>query len=231
MRRWLLGAALAASTIAAAGFTTEAPAQAPTGGVRYLLFVRHGIYDYDSTADDRTGNALNPLGREQARAVGERLRGLGVARLRLLTSDFTRARETADTIGRVVGLPAVRDTLLRECTPTQTPPATAPGAAEEAVACDSSLARAWARYVVPAEQDAHDVLVCHGNVIRWFVARALGLDARRWRGMDIGNASVTVIAVRPDGTTRLVAYSDVGHLAPRSQTWSGRGWGLPKAAR
>jgi serine/threonine-protein phosphatase PGAM5 len=217
--------------LASSVWASHGAAQPITGGTRYLLLIRHGIYDYDSTADDRIGNPLNPRGREQARAVAERLRGLDVARLRLVSSDFTRARETADTIGRVLAIAPLRDTLLRECTPTQQPPATRPGAAAEAIACDTTLSRAWARYAVPAAADAHDVLVCHGNVIRWFVAQALGLPPGRWRAMDIGNASVTVIAVRADGTVRLVAYCDVGHLAPGFQTWSGRGWGLGAAAR
>jgi hypothetical protein len=57
--------------------------------------------------------------------------------------------------------------------------------------------------------------------------------AQRWGRMGIGNASLTVLAVRPDGTARLVMYSDVGHLPVDKQTWSGRGvgWGLPAAAR
>ncbi len=101
------------------------------------------------------------------------------------------------------------------------------GHSPESIArCDSNLSIAWARFMRPTpEADTHDVLVCHGNVIRWFVSRAMSGDTRRWADMDIGNASISLIAVRPDGTTRLVMFSDVGHLPVEKQTWSGRGGG------
>jgi hypothetical protein len=49
--------------------------------------------------------------------------------------------------------------------------------------------------------------------------------------MDIGNGSITVIAVRADGSTRLASFSDVGHLPPDQQSWtgSGAGWSPPPA--
>ena len=92
--------------------------------------------------------------------------------------------------------------------------------------CAATLETAWAKYCRPSsERDAHDILVCHGNVIRWFVNRALGNDVRHWTSLDIGNGSLTILAESPDGTTRLVMYSDVGHLPVEKQSWAGRGPG------
>jgi hypothetical protein len=47
--------------------------------------------------------------------------------------------------------------------------------------------------------------------------------------MEIANASLTILAVRPDGTSRLVSFSDVGHLPVARQTWTGKGagWSAP----
>ena len=75
----------------------------------------------------------------------------------------------------------------------------------------------------------HDVLVCHGNVIRWFVCKALGVDLNQWTRMDIANASLTVITIRSDGTTRLEIFGEVAHLPIAKQTWSGKGpgWAAP----
>jgi serine/threonine-protein phosphatase PGAM5 len=99
-------------------------------------------------------------------------------------------------------------------------------AADDIALCDGNLAAAWAKYVTPTpDADTHDLLVCHGNVIRWMVAKAMGSDSRTWTHMDIANASLTVISVRPDGTVRLVMYSDVGHMPVDKQTWAGRGAG------
>ena len=98
--------------------------------------------------------------------------------------------------------------------------------------CLSNLQAAWTKYFrASPERDAHDVLVCHGNVIRWFVNRALANDVRHWTSLDIGNASLTIVAVQPDGTTRVVLYSDVGHLPVAKQTWAGRGAGWGTTAR
>jgi len=52
--------------------------------------------------------------------------------------------------------------------------------------CEANLHGAWARYFRPTpEADQYEVLVCHGNVLRWLVARALGLDSLKWSRMDI----------------------------------------------
>lgn len=219
---------LAAARSASGADSTSAP-QSPiaASGTRYLYLVRHGMYDRDSTDIDRSGNGLNALGREQARLVGERLAALGVPITSFVTSDFTRARETADEIGRVLGAKAVEDSLIHECTPTvgrvdytlyHTP--------EENAQCDACLQAAWNKYARPSpDGDAYDLLVCHGNVIRWFAAKALGLEITRWYAMDIANASLTVIAIRGDGSTRLAVFSDAGHIPVAKQTWTGRGAG------
>jgi serine/threonine-protein phosphatase PGAM5 len=144
---------------------------------------------------------------------------------RLVSSDFTRARETADDIGHVLGMTPERDSLLHECNPGPALSDRGPSAGEIA-ACTANLEATWAKYARPSPQaDERDVLVCHGNVIRWLTCRALGADTKSWRAMEIANASITVIAVRADGSTRLVTYSEVGYLPLEDQTWAGRGPG------
>jgi serine/threonine-protein phosphatase PGAM5 len=205
----------------------------PGAGIHYVCLIRHGIYDPDTSrnADDVVTNGLNALGHEQARLIGARLAALPVRPASLVTSNYRRARETAEDIGGLLGKEPVLDTLIHECSPaSDRADYMKRYAAEEIAACDSNLARAWAKYMVPSpDADRHDVLVCHGNVIRWFVSRALAGDPRRWPWMEIANGSLTILAVRPDGTTRLVCFSDVGHLPVPKQTWTGKGagWGAP----
>ena len=57
------------------------------------------------------------------------------------------------------------------------------------------------------------VLVCHGNVIRYFVARALQLDPEIWLRMAVNNASYTVLDVHSDGHVSLRALGNDGHLS------------------
>ncbi len=47
----------------------------------------------------------------------------------------------------------------------------------------------------------------------------LGLDAERWLALTIANCSLTVVQVRPEGTMRLLSFSDVGHLPVPLQTY------------
>ena len=205
------------------------PVTSGTGtGIHYVYLVRHGIYDRDSLAtDDRMANGLNALGHEQAQLVGERLAKLPVKFDRMTSSELLRAAQTADDMAKLMNMTVKRDGSLNECTPTSSnarimsseKPA-------DLAACDSARVLAWQRYFVPTpDRDTYDLLVCHGNVIRWTLMRALGADTKNWSNQDSSNGSLTIVAVRPDGSCRLVMYSDVGHIPTEKQTWSGRGGG------
>jgi len=211
------------------------PAIAAGGGtgIHYIYLIRHGDYDRNRDLGDPDSSGLNALGHEQAKLLAARLAELPVRLATLVTSPYPRAYQTARDLEPVLHMTPVVDTLLHECGPTSDrADYMKRHAAEEIAACDSNLARAWARYVVPTpDADRHDVLVCHGNVIRWFVSRAMSGDPAHWLSMDIGNASITIIAVRPDGSPRLVMFSDVGHLPVEKQTWTGKGAGWGSAER
>ena len=232
----LVAATVALLCLAPAARGADAPkpvAQAPKG-VHYIYLVRHGVYDRDTVVtDDRIGSPLNALGHEQAKLIGERLAKLPVKLHALVTSDYTRARQTADDIGQLIGMTPVSDSLIHECTPTtdradimrdQTP--------ADIALCESNLNAAWAKYFTPTpDADQHDVLVCHGNVTRWLVAHALGMDPKTWLKFDIGNCSLTVLGVRSDGSVRMTMFSDVGHIPVEKQTWTGAGGGWSKPRR
>jgi serine/threonine-protein phosphatase PGAM5 len=165
------------------------------------------------------------LGEQQAELVAARLQSLPANMTSLHSSTMTRARQTAEIIGRAfpdLTIEMSRD--LRECTPpTWREDIMAEHAAGEADSCSRQLERAFARYFRPAaDREAHDILVCHGNVIRYFVCRALGVEPRAWLGMTIANCSLTIIRVQPDGAMKMVSFSDVGHLPCDLQTYPGQ---------
>lgn len=56
------------------------------------------------------------------------------------------------------------------------------------------------------------VLICHQNVIRYFVARALQLPPEFWLRMKGDNCGITEILVYDDGKVSLSKFADVGHL-------------------
>src|SRR5262245_34360678 len=89
-------------------------------GIHYVYLIRHGIYDPDPdrNADDVVANGLNALGHEQAERVWDRLASRPIRPASLVTSNYRRARETAEDIGRILKTRPVVDTLIHECTPT-----------------------------------------------------------------------------------------------------------------
>jgi serine/threonine-protein phosphatase PGAM5 len=190
-------------------------------GVRTLYLIRHGQYDHEDEAHPDVGKALVPLGVAQARLVAARLRSLPVRMTSLNSSTMTRARQTALVIGEdFPDLTLKKSKLIRECTPAtwreDIMAETDPDAVE---ACEGRLEEAFAQYFVPSPNgDRHDIIVCHGNVIRYFVTKVLGVDTLSWLRMAIGNCSLTVVRIKPDGSMKLLTYSDVGHLPPNMQT-------------
>lgn len=222
----------AAMLIAVGAHAQLATPPAKPGGVHFVYLIRHGIYDRDTTKDDVSGNGLNELGRQQARLVGARLAALPVKVRSLVCSNYARASETADEIGKLMKMTPVVDSLIHECTPnSDRPDYMSNHSAEDIALCESNLTAAWKKYFSPTpEADTRDVLVAHGNVIRWLVTKAQGIDTPHWTRYDIANCSITVIAVRPDGSTRLIEFSDTGHLPVGMQTWTGKGAGWAGAA-
>jgi serine/threonine-protein phosphatase PGAM5 len=202
---------LALFALAPAALSAAAP------GTRYLYLVRHGDYDSSALGDPQAGPGLNPLGREQAALVATRLAGFPIKFDTLVTSQLARARETGDIVATRLRLPVQRDGDLSETRP----PGDGVPASLVVPGAEAQLQRAWTRYVkpAPADQVAHDLLICHGNVIRWFLCRALGADPRQWSRMEIGNTSLTVIEILPNGSTNLLLYNDTSHVPPGKQSW------------
>ena len=189
----------------------DAPAE------RTLVLVRHGNYLPDPKADERLGPHLSPLGSAQARLVGARLAGMPGRFDHLYASPVQRARDTAAIIGE--SFPGRRFEVvddLSECTPhTWRTDVTKDEKPEDMATCKAQLDRVFARFFHPAAgQPETDLLVCHGNVIRYLVTRALGVDTDAWLGMSVGHASITRIRVKADGGISVIAVGDVGHIPP-----------------
>ncbi len=232
----LLGLLALLVTVVAAADVPAKPAPAAAAavgsgkGIRTIYLVRHGFYVADSTADPHFGPGLAPLGREQAGIVGRYLAGLPVRFESITSSMLTRARETADIMALTLRMRVDRDSLWNECSPRSENPAQNRGNTEaEILASDAQLEAAWAKYMRPSpDADTHELIVAHGNVIRWMVAKTVAGDTRKWGTMDIAHCSLTVLTVRPDGSVRLVMFSDLGDLPLEKQTWAGRGAGWVK---
>jgi probable phosphoglycerate mutase len=77
-----------------------------------VLIARHGEAEYETEVCSDDGGSLTPLGRGQARALAERLRGERVARV--WTSSLSRAVQTAEIVAAGLGVDVVVREGLRE---------------------------------------------------------------------------------------------------------------------
>ena len=202
-------------------FAFALPAAAAEPGARTIVLVRPGHYAADPAADPKLGPGLTPFGVTQARQVGARLAAWPQTFDATYVSPLQRARDTANAIGKDLpdrSFEVVPD--LAECTPpTRRADIMAGEDAAELAACQAQLERLFAAYFTPSpDGDRTELMVCHGNVIRYLVTRALGVDPTAWLGMSVGHASITRIRIEADGSFKVLSVGDVGHLPPARQS-------------
>ena len=198
--------------VAAAEAANEAAARP---AARTLVLVRHGQYLDQPDADEKLGPGLSPLGVAQARMTGARLAAFAEDFDALYVSPLQRARDTAASIGEAIGnsdFKVLDD--LSECTPpTRRQDIMAREKPEDLAACQAQLDRLFATHFTPAGGgERRELMVCHGNVIRYLVTRALGVDSTAWLGMSVAHASLTTIRVNADGSVKLLGVGDSGHI-------------------
>ena len=193
----------------------------------FLYLIRHGQQATPHQVPDVLGNGLTPAGRQQARRLARRL-GAALAEVPrpiIHHSTMRRAAETAAFIAERLPAAPMRPTrTLWEIPAVSVPPAFAHWfdrySPEQVAAGQARMESAFARFFRPARgRDRHSLLVCHGNVIRYLVTRALALPADAWLSMDTLNSGLTEIVIEADGRVRLINYNDVGHLPARLRTF------------
>lgn len=192
-----------------------------------LYFVRHG--ESEANAAGRfAGLSDSPLtdrGRAQADAVAEHL--AGVAFDRVISSDLSRARDTAATIARRQGLDVETVGGLREIDvgdaegrlfedlrerPDFTPDGFVQWPGGESLERAYTRAKAALDEVVRGSPGATICIVGHGGITRILVSHFMGLLPRLYRHPSpTKNTDITI--VRTDGTTyRIEALFDDAHL-------------------
>ncbi|XP_020783955.1 serine/threonine-protein phosphatase PGAM5, mitochondrial isoform X2 [Boleophthalmus pectinirostris] len=189
---------------------------------RNILLIRHSQYNLSGTTDKE--RFLTPLGREQAELTGQRLAALGLKYDLLIHSSMTRATETANIISKhLPGVDLVSCDLLREGAPIEpVPPVThwKPDAVyhEDGARIEAAFRRYIHRADPKQKEDSYEIIVCHANVIRYFVCRALQFPPEGWLRMGLNNGSITWLTIRPSGRVALRTLGDSGFMPPDKLT-------------
>jgi len=171
---------------------------------KILFFVRHGQYEPNGF-----GGKLTTLGRKQALRLAKRLNEWPITTIR--SSDTSRAVETAQIISEHMGGIRVRKSpVLREMFPTACPGLVIP--LKYRAQGKDNLETILKRYFRLPRSTRHEVIVCHGNLIRSLVCRIMNVRLTLWWEMGTANAGITRFTLFSDGNIGLSSYNDVGHL-------------------
>jgi broad specificity phosphatase PhoE len=218
-----------------------------------LWLIRHGesTGNRDRLLQGQEDLPLTDLGHEQARKLSGRLGRIGFDAL--YSSDLARALQTAVTLGEALHLGAELDARLREIDVGSWS-----GLSSEQISerfpeewrmwqeRDPELARGGGESYVRAQLRVVEVLeelarrhlgkriavVCHGGVMRAYLAHLLGLDLRHIWHLTIGNTGIC--RIRPFAPTtggsaprfgRIDSINDLGHLEMPLERLAGRNAG------
>ncbi|XP_030273471.1 serine/threonine-protein phosphatase PGAM5, mitochondrial isoform X3 [Sparus aurata] len=206
---------------------TEDPSSEQDNGkpkaTRNILLIRHSQYNLSGNSDKE--RILTPLGREQAELTGQRLAALGLKYDILIHSSMARATETANIISKhLPGVELLSCDLLREGAPIEpVPPVThwKPDAVqyhEDGARIEAAFRRYIHRADPKQKEDSFEIIVCHANVIRYFVCRALQFPPEGWLRMGLNNGSITWLTIRPSGRVALRTLGDSGFMPPDKLT-------------
>lgn len=176
-----------------------------------IVFVRHGQYTSEPT------EKLTEKGRAQAKLAAKVIKEINPDKL--FASTMPRAIETATYIESECGMKAVQKDFLREGILPGLESVTKLTKAHHVVMKANKLKADKAYeflFKAPKKSKSSVVVVAHGNVIRYWVCKALGIDPKKWVKMDLEQCSITTIRVDNKGYTTLLGFADMGHI-PRGQ--------------
>ncbi|XP_050063548.1 serine/threonine-protein phosphatase PGAM5, mitochondrial-like [Aphis gossypii] len=189
---------------------------------RHIFLIRHGQYNLSGETDgDRK---LTELGRKQAFFTGERLSILNYPWTKITQSTMTRAMETCSIIQKQLpeNIPITTSDLLTG-SPIQPDPLSKHWIPELIFNTDKSRKEvAFRRFIhrAPPEQkkDSYELIVCHANVIKYFVMKSLQLTPEARLRLKLDHASITWLSIAPNGRVTLRCYSNSGYMPPDAIT-------------
>lgn len=186
---------------------------------KYLYLVRHGQYDLDKESEQY--GSLNKLGYYQAGCVAKRLQDYPIGKIH--SSSLTRAKQTAlSIIEKFSELEIKSHHILKEGLPY------VPNSVIKQKKIDKAQIKMDRERMEQAfevffkktlkSEDKHELLVCHGNIIRFFICKALRVPIEAWSNFELNHCSLSIVKIKPDGKMTVVCVGEVGHIPVLKQT-------------
>jgi serine/threonine-protein phosphatase PGAM5 len=174
---------------------------------KQLILVRHGQYRISSNGEE--DGRLSAAGLLQARFLARCLSEMPVDSI--VSSTMHRAIETAKVVSdKLPDVTFEQDEDLCEVIPTIFPGL---NVEEDAISKARDQAdRAFDTYFNGNGEVRCQVLVCHGNLIRYLICRALRIPGEHWMNMMIHNGSISRVVIGPDDQPSLRSYNETFHI-------------------
>lgn len=190
-----------------------------------IILVRHGQYVRKNKSDE-SAKKLTKEGCKQAELTGKKLKEiLNEKKISVIYhSDLIRAKETAEIISKYFpNAKLVNDPNLNEGTPYMPDPIPRSSKFDSnRIRVDSKrINKAYESYFYqpPGEEDEYQLVICHGNVIRYFLCRALQLPLFAWLRFSSYNCGITWLVLDDEGSVVLREFGSVAHLPFDSVTY------------
>jgi serine/threonine-protein phosphatase PGAM5 len=178
--------------------------------MKTIYLVRHGDYDYKDKNSETEGQGLLTIGVEQAQATAYYFKQLNKLFSAIHCSDFLRTIQTAEIIAKKLSTPEQKPTFqtweeLQECADIYYQDF--PDAIYPAVT-------AFHRHFTHNNStgNVYEIIVCHANLIRYFVSKIQGWTREEWERTLISNCSITEIVITDSGICHVNNFANDDHL-------------------
>jgi len=172
-----------------------------------IFLIRHGETDFDINES----LVLTEKGLDQAKKLAKRLLGLEINIL--YHSDLKRAIQTTEEIKKIrPSLKTVETKDLQEIYRKIIGGPSKENSGPNRFNEDSQRAeKAWKKLIEIEHKNI--AVVCHGNLIRFFIAKALNADPRNFYNLEISHTSISALFLDKDSNLKILNVNDTSHLS------------------
>jgi len=183
---------------------------------RILYLIRHGEYEDTTPEKHPSDGPLTEKGKAQALLTASRLQNIPIQAI--YTSNLLRSSETGQYIASLFPeLNLLPLSELRECVPclpVQIEERATPAQQKAASSGIHKARQAFKSFFKKPDddKDQYEVIVSHGNLIRYLLAKTIHAPCESWIHISIHHASISEVHIRESGFQKLVRLNDTAHF-------------------